>query len=474
MSHILLVGHSRGGDGVNRAAMDSLTRPPNDYPNLTTRWQIRGLALIAPTSFGQNPAPDVPSVTILPGCDGEVDNLEGEMYVDATRGVSRGIALHSALFVIGANHRYFNSFWEPGDNQGHDPVCGPSSPWALSRDQHQTLGAIYTAATARLFLQADDQVRPLLDGSGVSVPSASFATVLSHAVGANRLPLLTPQLSTVVTGAGARLCEEIPSGLNTPCNADRLGTHSPHFAEYQIVRPEAGRYAVELIWTTPGQRASLRLPAPKGIAGSESVALRLIVAAGTTGTQLEGFVVDSTGRRATLGQFTLSGLPDSTPQGAPNWAQEVRLSLSGATATGVNLNQISALELLPISTSGRVWLIDAWGWRAGTPDPQQTALPRIDLSEQTVSKTTSGNVTYHLLVPVTGSGNGQVRLFLIDPASTLATDRVVAVSRGATSIDVPITVGDVTPGSTVTYLVEAKAIQGVMVGDPIGALIVNG
>ena len=53
-------------------------------------------------------------MTILPGCDGDVSDLQGQMYVDGTRGVSRGTALHSAVYMVGANHNYFNSEWTPG------------------------------------------------------------------------------------------------------------------------------------------------------------------------------------------------------------------------------------------------------------------------------------------------------------------------------------------------------------------------
>ncbi len=76
LSRVLLVGHSRGSEGVNRAALDSLSRPAaaQDGYRGPVRWRIRGNVLIGPTIFGQNPVPDVPSATILPGCDGDVSD----------------------------------------------------------------------------------------------------------------------------------------------------------------------------------------------------------------------------------------------------------------------------------------------------------------------------------------------------------------------------------------------------------------
>ncbi|MYR23353.1 hypothetical protein GTW63_34450, partial [Streptomyces sp. SID6137] len=111
LSRVLLVGHSRGGEGVNRAALDSLYPPPADQDGYhgAVRWTVRGTVLIGPTAFGQNPVPDVPSVSVLPGCDGDVSDLEGELYVDGTRAVTGGSALHSAVYVVGADHNFFNS-----------------------------------------------------------------------------------------------------------------------------------------------------------------------------------------------------------------------------------------------------------------------------------------------------------------------------------------------------------------------------
>ncbi len=90
---------------------------------------------------------DVPSATILPGCDGDVSDLQGEVYVDGTRGVSKGTALHSAVYVEGADHNFFNTEWTPGqaeapasddfydDPDQRDPVCSPGAATRLTADQ---------------------------------------------------------------------------------------------------------------------------------------------------------------------------------------------------------------------------------------------------------------------------------------------------------------------------------------------------
>ncbi len=184
LSRVLLVGHSRGGEGVNRAVMDSLYQPPaaQDGYRSKARWNIRGTVHIGPTLFGHNPVPDVPSLTILPGCDGDVADLQGQVFTDGTRGVSRGKALHSSVYVVGANHNYFNTEWTPGqakapadddfwhDEEAPDPLCSPGAAGRLTADQQHKAGATYIAAAARLFVGGDDRVRQLVDGTGRRAP----------------------------------------------------------------------------------------------------------------------------------------------------------------------------------------------------------------------------------------------------------------------------------------------------------------
>jgi hypothetical protein len=484
MTKVLLFGHSRGGEGVNRAALDSLTPPPaaQDGYHGAVLWQIKGTAHIGPTAVGQDPAADVPSMTILPGCDGDISDLQGEMYVDGTRGVSRGVALHSAAYVVGANHNFFNTEWTPAqatarvaafdDYIGHDPTCTSTSTVRLTYQQEQTVGATYLAAAAHVFLDGDDTVRPLLDGSGFRAPSADPARVLTHAVGANRAALLLPASTVTASGTGARLCQQIIATGGTACLTGGR-PDSPHFVPFGPVRPEAGRYAVAVTWTQPGTRTSFRPAQSVSLTGSTSLAMRVIVAPDTVGTQVEVAITDTSGRRGTLGQFTLDGLASSTFTAA-NWAQEVRLSLSPATAAGVNLGRVAALELVPRSAAGEVCVMDAWGWRTGTPAPQPAALPRVDLGELTVNEGNSGSTTYHVPARVSGSGSGQVRVFVVDPATNLATDSLVTVPAGSTTIDIPITVtGNTVHADDRTYLVAVKAVRGTEVGDAYGALAVH-
>ncbi|MEU6067040.1 hypothetical protein ABZ864_21760 [Streptomyces sp. NPDC047082] len=484
LSRVLLIGHSRGGEGVNRAALDSLYPPPADQDGYhgKVRWHISGTVLIGPTVFGQNPVPDVPSMTILPGCDGDVSDLQGEVYVDGTRAVSDGTALHSAVYVIGANHNYFNTEWTPGkaqapaeddfwDDPDHrDPVCSKRAATRLTPDQQHKAGSTYIAAAARLFVAGDDRVRPLLDGSGRRAPSADPARVLSHAVGANRGAAFLPDGKVSVTGG--KLCSAVDPSPAVACLGRGAKGASPHFAMWETDK-EAGRHAIALRWTSAGSAVRVKTAEPLSLTGSKELALRLFVPPNSTGTQLDVSVTDTHGRRATLGRAHVDGLPGSD-RTASYWAREVRVPLTAATRAGLDLRHIKSMELTPRSRKGQAWLMDAWGWRPGTPAARAAALPRVDVGRATVDEGDSGVRTYRVPVQVSGQGSGQVRVYVFDPATGTAKNRVVTVRPGGHDVDVPVEVkGNTRYGADVQHDIVVKAIHSAVVGSYRGGITVR-
>ncbi|QOV40658.1 hypothetical protein IM697_20985 [Streptomyces ferrugineus] len=484
LSRLLLVGHSRGGEGVNRAAMDSLYPPPADQDGYRgpVRWHIRGTVLIGPTIFGQNPVPDVPSMTILPGCDGDVSDLQGEVYVDGTRRVGRGAALHSAVYMVGANHNFFNSEWTPGqaqapadddfwtDEEEPDAVCSPGTRTRLTADQQHKAGATYIAAAARLFVAKDDRVRPLLDGSGRRAPSADPARVLTHAVGARRGAGFLPDGK--VTVSGARLCSAVDPATARACLSSETAGVSPHFARWETDR-ERGRRAVALRWSAAGSAARISPERPLSLAGAKALALRVFVPPNTSGTQLDVSVTDTAGRHRPLGRVTVDGLP-GTDRTASYWAREVRVPIGADDAAALDLRHVKNLELTPRTRSGRAWLMDAWAWRPGTPEVRPAPLPRVDVGRLTVEEGDLGVRTYRVPVKVSGQGSGQVRLFVADPVTGRVTDRLVTVRPGGQAIDVPVKVeGNTRYGYDTGQNVFVKAVRSAVVGAHLGGVTVR-
>ncbi|MEU0987920.1 hypothetical protein [Streptomyces sp. NPDC005953] len=479
LSKVLLVGHSRGGEGVNRAALDSVYPPPRaeDGARAPVSWRIRGTVLIGPTIFGQNPTPDVPSITVLPGCDGDMNDLQGQMYLDASRGIGRGTALHSAVYMVGANHNYFNTEWTPGQAEApahddvwgdEDPVCSAGAGTRLSAKQQQTAGTTYIAAAAQLFLAGDDRVRPLLDGSGRRAASAGPARVLTHAVGGNRTAAILPDTPLSVTNG--RVCQQVSPRADQACIQRSEPGRSPHFAPWEYTDDEPGRNAVRADWDKPGTPVKLTPKRAFSLAGSDALALRVIVPPDISGTRLDIAVTDTSGKRVTLGQAEVDGLPG--PGGtASYWARELRVPLKAAATAGLDLKQIRSLELTPRGTSGKLWLMDAWGWRPGTPAVRPVSLPRVDVDLKTVKEGDSGTRTHRVNVRATGKGTGVIKLGVIDPNSDWSTVRTVKVQASG-SVSVPITVrGNRTFDDDVHHPVVAKAVRGTVVGGAIGGVL---
>jgi len=507
LQRVLLVGHSRGGEGANRAAMDSATGP-------AVPWRIRGQLLIAPTAFGRNPAPGVPTVVLLPGCDGDVYDLQGQYYLDDARDVTTDTVLRSALFVEGANHNYFNSEWTPGTAQGpanddwytpDDPMCGPAAESRIPAATQRTLGAVYTAAAARVLVDGSAAVAPLLDGTPVRAASAGDTRVLGHAIGGTHERLLVPSPSTAVTAGqdtAVRHCAttRAPDSSDACAPKDAFGM-TPSFGAHTGAPDEPTHTALELTWKSPGGTTSIDLPGtdplapgpapPSAAAGPGSVrddatalTLRAILPAAARGTRFTVGLADGDGDRVDLGTVAMNGVPAGLPDvghflpSEKYWAQEVRLPLDrqALAEAGVDLDGTARIDLTPRSGTGRLWLLDVWTYRPGVRPSQETNLPRFDLGSVTL---TEGEQDRTVELPVTVSGTVRQRA----SAWFVARDRngaflhlgSVSVEPGTAgfTLKVPVEGNRRDDPDTVTYSVQGVGTDGIVGGNVVGAVRVN-
>lgn len=183
LNRVGLMGHSRGGEGVVKAALLNADRlRPHG---------IRAVLPLAPVDFARGTLPGVPMAVLLPYCDGDVADQQGQHFYDDTRYADRtDRVLRSSLLVMGANHNYFNTEWTPGRSQApsfddwwnpDDPTCGADAPTStrLTAAQQYRVGVSYIAGFFRLVIGHERAFLPLFDGSEGRLASL-HATVLAE------------------------------------------------------------------------------------------------------------------------------------------------------------------------------------------------------------------------------------------------------------------------------------------------------
>ncbi|MDQ1295142.1 MAG: hypothetical protein QG608_3027 [Actinomycetota bacterium] len=452
LSHVLLVGHSRGGEGVNHAALDSSV-------DEAAPWRVRGQLLIAPTAFSRNPAPGVPTVVLLPACDGDVSDLEGQYYLDAARDVTTDPALRSAVYVEGTNHNFFNTEWTPGlakapaDNDwwGDPSVpesrCGSKAAPRLTAQQQRTVGAVYTATAARALVLGETNLLPVLDGSALRPRSVTPAKIHTHALGGHRKPLLVPTGSTsVVSGlgtTGSRCLTARAAGETSACLPPGSQGNTPSFGPFTALKDEPTRTVVTMKWRKSGGASAIAVTSPAIPDESTALAMRIAVPPAARNTQFEVRLTDTAGHSLSLGSRTLSGLPSAAPAGAymgSYWAQEVRLPLDRAAArkAKVDLTRIKRLQFVSRSRSGDLWLLDAWSYRSGQAAGDPVVLPVFDMGIITVDE---GDANRTVDLPVTVRGTihrtATMRIGLMNQSED-QTSRTITVAPGTTRFTVPV------------------------------------
>jgi hypothetical protein len=485
LSKVMLVGHSRGGEGVNRAAIDVRATDP---------YRVVGQVLVTPTDFGRQVAAGVPTTVLLSSCDGDVSDLQGQQYVDQGRSIATGDnSLKTSVLLLGANHNFFNTEWTPGSaaapaeddwfDQG-DGACGRHAPSRLTAAQQRAVATAYVAAAAKAYLSASSSAVRLLDGTPVRAASAGRAVALVEAVGGRRQRLFTVAASDVVTGKGATSASRcpgyvLPGGPSriAPCStAAAEASLSPHWLP-SLTQPAPQALAVR--WTAPGGGVTVGPAVPRDVSAARAVDLRVIADPGRPTPAFDVVLTDAAGRSQT---FRPVQQPQTLPKRASTalfWAQTVRVALPKTTT--VDRAHLASITLRPRTPSGRVFVLDAYASRSGLA--RSTAgtltLPRLDVRDAHVvaSVTESGTSTVRLSIPIRGTARTTSRVW-VDTASVTdggSRGRKYTLAAGQKSLEVPVTVvadGTFSP-DPVGYLVSVTALRDAVTGRYVGRLDVD-
>jgi erythromycin esterase-like protein len=407
LREVVLVGHSRGGEGVNRAAIDALGQD---------RYRIRGLVSYGPTAFGRQVTPDVPSAVILPACDGDVWDLQGQAYVDWGRDIASSDALRSAVLVLGANHNYFNSEWTPGLAQAParddwfdpgDPVCGDEGSLRLSAEEQQQVGAAYTLALVRLAVEHDAGMLPFLDGTKVKPASIGRAEVSVSPVGGASTLLYRPEteeMPELLDGMTGRRCPGyVPWSVEgpadgsegSPCAEGFWAESTPHWYVMWGVDTRPAPMALELAWSEPSSAVRFALSTKGGgvdLSKDRTLDLRVANDPYAAPAELQVRVRDTAGRSAVL-RTDLAAIEAWPGEGILERVQARTLRADLTSAGRVDLRRVAAVELVAVNEAGRVWVVDLAAARPKVTSPRSLDLPRLSVEMAYVTEGGADEVT---------------------------------------------------------------------------------
>jgi hypothetical protein len=474
LDDVVLVGHSRGGEGVERATLDSHGDDP---------WRVRGLVLIGPTAFGRQVAPGVHTAVILPFCDGDVSDLQGQQYVDVGRDLSQDRALRASIMAMGTNHNYYNTEWTPGlarapswDDwfDARDPQCGEQRDRRLGPAEQQAVGLAYTAALVNLALAEDVRSLPLLDGSRVKPPSIGRASAFVHAIGGNKRVVYAAGRGTqvIARALSARECRGYyvagPFDIRTGCTPDLYFELIPHWSPMAFVETAPAPRALEVAWSGAG--GSVRIPVAPARNGGDALDFRIVGEPGAGEVDIDVRVRDSSGAWTTLGSrpMTLRSYHGPAPLGKAV-ARQLRMPLRGLDA-----GRMTEIELIPRTPTGKFWLLDISTKESSLAPMRASELPRVSVGRFRVPEGDSGETAIEIPLSIEGEVATRARLWVQLTNFASFDDPVegfpLVLEPGATTASIPFTYrGDsvydpFTQVTQVTLLARRNAVTGVFAG----------
>jgi len=384
LDHVGLMGHSRGGDGAVRAALLNA--------ELSDPFGIEAVLPLAPTDFGRMTLPDVPMAVVLPYCDGDVSNLQGQHFFDDSRLAYGDDVLRSSVLVMGTNHNFFNTTWTPSkyaysasddwaaqDRPQVDPDCGyGTAPARLTDDEQYDVGTAYLSGFFRLTMGGEQQFLPMFDGSDAVPASAGRADVRVTASqpASTRLDVqtfATPDPAVRVAGAGtytwcASLAGRPVPGTQPYCATSLLSAQVPDFTPANFAPSVPTTPSLRFTWTEPASAtaapAELRVPMPGGstdVSGTERLSFR-VSPDETVATRAELVVtlVDGQGGSASLpaSEFgdALQVLPGTRTPLRKLIVQQLEIPV--ASFTGVDLTDVREVRFTAPRTAGGALLSD--------------------------------------------------------------------------------------------------------------------
>jgi hypothetical protein len=196
LKQLAFIGHSQGGEGAYWLTQKETLDAPDAYSRLGYG-PVYGLLLVAPSAnFGGAKAARVPMAVLLPACDNDVFQQDGQLFYEITRIDPKQSTWASSVWLESANHNYFNgTLSDEAVTRPGRPDCEPLLKPEVQRD---FLSAYTIDFLAQIFHNNEDAKARLGMNFQAQAPSELYglpARVTSLAPGGDRLPLLVPTSS---------------------------------------------------------------------------------------------------------------------------------------------------------------------------------------------------------------------------------------------------------------------------------------
>jgi hypothetical protein len=380
LSRLAFIGHSQGGEGAYWLTQNAALDAPESYSNLGYG-PVYGLLMIAPSAnWGGAGGARLPLAVILPACDNDVINQEGQLFYEITRLDPEQSTWAASVWLERANHNYFNeTLADEAVARPGRPDCEPLLEPEAQRD---FLSAYTLDFLSQIFNKDQDAMARLGMDFQAQAPSELYmlpARVGSLAPAADRLPLLLPASSAeleanlaggsvTANGVTTFYCEE---GYYTPM----VKPGSEPCKRVNLVIP--GNPAMVVIsWSQSGSALRFSLPEGSDMSRYSSISLRTALDPLSPLNEAGAYqaftiqLVDQQGRTASVHtrtdepalQFPL-GEKEESDIFEGGWftgrvpLTSLRIPLSGFA--GINLAEIREMILLfNQTTSGTLFMSD--------------------------------------------------------------------------------------------------------------------
>jgi hypothetical protein len=483
-SSIGLMGHSRGGEGVVTAGTlnEGLPHP----------WHLKSVFALAPIDFTRATLPDVVTTTLLPYCDGDVSDQQGQhFYADSRDGTFTDDVQRSDIWVMGTDHDFYNTSWTPpypaaSDDWSNadDPVCG-TSPTALASGRNTRLtaaqqyqvGSAYIAGFFEATLGHQTRFQGMFDGSGQLPPSvADFADVrtVAQQPAALRADLTTFKADSPLTKATGDLTATVcankygrtvpePLPFCTVPGSTATNQQVPYWTPANYAPNVPLNPMTHLTWTDTAGALRVTVPADRrdvsrydemtvGMSPDESV---------TTGTDLRITVGDASGRTwsgpaSALNTWGVSRMPGSTSPTLGNGKivlQQIHVPVTALKKAGVDTRRVSSVTFTPAvgadgTATGGAYLSDLSFDSLGLGSPSAHSRPTVNVASAAVEEGS-------------GPGTGQVAVYLSRPSGTAVTAYLTVLGSATGKAGIAMRPVTFAPGTT------CRAVPAPLTGDTL-------